>query len=217
MIAELEPLLRSPGLLDYFDELARVIAYENQRRERFYNELTEDGKFEFINGQVFMHSPAKAKHIRIAGNLYKLLDTYVQVRRLGLVSNEKALCVFPRNDYEPDIVFFGPAKARRIEPDTLKHPIPDFIVEVLSPSTEKNDRGVKFVDYAMHGTREYWIIDTDRHTVEKHVAENKIFRKARPQKTGAIASAVIAGFEIPVRAIFEEKANLAALRRILAQ
>ena len=31
--------------------------------------------------------------------------------------------------------FFGVAKTARIQPDTLMHPIPDFIAEVLSPST----------------------------------------------------------------------------------
>ena len=37
---------------------------------------------------VRLHSPAKAKHIRVAANLYQLLDNHVRVRRLGLVSNE---------------------------------------------------------------------------------------------------------------------------------
>ena len=38
-------------------------------------------------------------------------------------------------------------------------PAPDFAVEVLSPSTQKNNRGIKFDDYALHNVSEYWIID----------------------------------------------------------
>ena len=35
----------------------------------------------------------------------------------------------------------------------------DFVVEVLYPSTTGYDRGIKKVDYALHGVAEYWIID----------------------------------------------------------
>ena len=36
-----------------------------------------------------------------------MLNSHVLYRDLGQVQTEKALCVFPRNDYEPDVVFFG--------------------------------------------------------------------------------------------------------------
>jgi len=198
------------------DELNRLASLEKSRRERFYDELTEDGKFEFINGQVLMHSPALDRHTTTLHFLNRLLATFVETRRLGLVRIEKALCVFPRNDYEPDLVFFGPKKARLIEPDTLKYPVPDFIVEVLSPSTAKFDRGVKFEDYALHGVAEYWIVDPVKQTVEQHHARDGRYAKARPQKTGAIEAKTIAGFRLPLRAIFDEAANLTALRRLLA-
>ncbi len=51
---------------------------------------------------------------------------------------------------------------RRPAPSHLaqsKFPAPDLIVEVLSESTEANDRGIKFEDYAAHGVVEYWIVD----------------------------------------------------------
>ncbi len=211
----LTPLLASPELPDFLDELHRVVALENQRRQRFYDELTEDDKFEFINGQVIMHSPALHRHNIVRHHLATLLRVFVEQHNLGIVCDEKALCVFPRNDYEPDIVFFGPRKARLIGPDTMKYPVPDLIVEILSPSTARFDRGVKMQDYAAHRVAEYWIVDPDRETVERHRARDRHYSKVRAQKTGAIASEAVAGFEIPVRAIFEEKASAAALRKIL--
>jgi len=215
MKSVLAPLLESPELPDYVDELARTLARERQRRGKFYDELTEDGSFEFINGEVVMHSPAKHKHNVTVKNLLRLLTTHVELGGLGVAVSEKALCVFPRNDYEPDIVFFGRKKAQTITGDTLKYPIPDFIVEVLSDSTAKNDRGVKFRDYAAHGVGEYWIVDPDAGTVEKFVLQAGRYVKSPAKKTGAIASDVVAGFRIPVRAIFDGKANFAALRQLL--
>jgi hypothetical protein len=108
--AVLEPLLQSPELPEYVDSLNRILALERRCREKFYEELTEDGKFEFINGQVIMHSPAKRKHINVTKNLSRLLSTFVEERELGEVYAEKALCVFPRNDYEPEVCFFSRAK-----------------------------------------------------------------------------------------------------------
>jgi Uma2 family endonuclease len=123
------------------------MASERALRARFYEEVTEDLKAEFINGTVVKHSPVKDRHLAVRDSLHELLRTFCRVHRLGTVRGEKALCTFPRNDYEPDVVFFGPAKASLIEPTTMKFPIPDFICEVLSPSTELYDRGVKFRDF----------------------------------------------------------------------
>ena len=215
MNSVLEPLLKSPELPDYVDELTRTLARERQCRERFYGEVTEDGSFEFINGKVIMHSPARDKHSLIVQNLVRLLSTFVEINALGMVRSEKALCVFPRNDYEPDIAFFGRKKAQTITGDTLKYPIPDFIVEVLSETTAKNDRGVKYQDYAAHGVGEYWIVDPDAESVEQFVPKSGRYAKARRQKSGAVASEVVTGFQIPVRAIFDRRANFAALRQLL--
>lgn len=46
--------------------------------------------------------------MRVKDNLLRMVQSYVIARDLGEVMDEKTLCVFPRNDYEPDIVFFGP-------------------------------------------------------------------------------------------------------------
>ncbi len=44
--------------------------------------------------------------------------------------------------------------------------IPDLVVEVLSPSTEKMDRGLKMETYARHGIGEYWIVDIPQTGIE---------------------------------------------------
>jgi Uma2 family endonuclease len=44
--------------------------------------------------------------------------------------------------------------------------VPDLAVEVLYPSTEKIDRGLKMETYARYGVGEYWIVDAERKTIE---------------------------------------------------
>ena len=144
------------------------------------------------------------------------MDGYARVHQLGEVHIEKAMTCFPRNDYEPDIMFFGTAKLGLISPDTLRFPIPDLIVEVLSPSTEKRDRGIKFTDYALHGVKEYWIVDAVAETVELHCLAGDSYPSVPAQNDGVLSSNVIAGLELPVRAVFDETANAETLRAIWA-
>ena len=173
-------------------------------------------KAEFINGKIIMHSPATCEHTEIRQLIANLLVNHVSVHELGVLHTEKTLCVFPRNDYEPDIVFFGPEKAAKLRPKTLKFPGPDFVCEVLSDSTTKRDRGVKFQDYEAHGVREYWIVNPDRRELEQYVLERGRYVLRMKSRTGEVTSAAIKGFRAPLAAFFNTKANLAALRHLLA-
>lgn len=178
--------------------------------------MTDDGKWEFIDGQVIMHSPAMNRHLHAVKHLTKLLDTFVSIRRLGVVHSEKCMCRFPRNDYEPDVVFFSKEKARDFNAKTMLFPAPDLVVEVLSDSTAKNDRGVKFEDYEQH-VPEYWIIDADEDNVEQYVKRPEGYHLKMKAASGELASEAVPGFVIPVKAIFDEAENLRALELLLKQ
>jgi Uma2 family endonuclease len=214
--ALLDALVKSPRLGHYVDHLTGMLADERRRRERFYDEMNEQVKQEFINGEVIVHSPVKLKHERASRSLLELLDIYVRRHELGYVAHEKLLICLTRNDYEPDVSFFGREKAATFTPNQMKFPAPDFIAEVLSPSTEANDRGVKLEDYAAHGIGEYWIVDPENERVEQYVLMGDAYALQLKVNSGSLRSQVVPGFEIPVRAIFDEQENLAALKKLLA-
>jgi Uma2 family endonuclease len=212
-----ETLARSPKLPRLLDELQRLLREEAERRERFYRELREDQKAEFINGEVVVQSPAKVKHLNATKRLLKILDSYVEKHGLGTVFSEKALVCLSRNDYEPNIVFYGSAKASALHPDQMKLPAPDLVVEVLSASTEERGRGIKIEDYGDHGVGEYWIVDPEGEVVEQHVLHASRYQLESRKGDGELHSTVIKGLNVPVRAIFDPKENLKALQRILSE
>ena len=212
--AILQSLLDSPALPELVEEAHKALAREQKLREKFYADITPEHKWEFIQGEVIMHSPALNRHLFATKRLFRIMDAYISVKNLGIAHTEKAMTSFPRNDYEPDISFFGLTKAQLTSPDTLKFPIPDLIVEVLSPSTEARDRGIKFQDYALHGVAEYWIIDPVAESVELYRLAGELYPPTERQTEGMLCSDAIAGFEIPVRAIFDEAENLRVLREI---
>jgi Uma2 family endonuclease len=213
----IDPLRHSPQLPQAIAILLAEMDSERKRRDQFYHEMTPDQKTEFIDGEVVLHSPARNRHLDVTGRLYKLVHTYVSLHELGQVKSEKCLCVFPRNDYEPDIVFFGLDKSSGLTPDTMKFPIPDLAVEVLSPSTEARDRGVKFDDFASNGVGEYWLIDADSQFVEQYVLQNGEYRLAMKSGSGVLKCQVIAGLIIPIDSFFDEKANIQTIRQLLGE
>ena len=212
----LQPVLHSPQLVEAVDRLQQQIESERELRQQFYDEMTPEQKVEFINGEVVLHSPARNRHLDASSELLMLLKAHVKRHGLGTVKTEKCLCVFPRNDYEPDIVYFGAEKTALLEPETMRFPIPDFVVEVLSESTEQRDRGVKFDDFAAHGVEEYWIIDTESECVEQYIpGKGGVYDLVLKSGQGTIQSRVIEGFVVEIRAIFDEEINLRELHRIL--
>ncbi len=211
----LEPLRHSPQLPEAVSQLQQQIEAERQRRERFYEEMTPEQKIEFIDGEVIVQTPARNRHLDVSRNLTMLLTTHVGLHKLGTIHVEKCLCVFPRNDYEPDIVFFGPEKTATLQPETVKFPVPDLIVEVLSPSTEARDRGVKFEDYAVNGVGEYWIVNADEGCIEQYLLREQGYHLQLKSSSGQLKSEVIQGLVIPIEAIFKEQANLQAVREMI--
>jgi Uma2 family endonuclease len=213
----LQPVLSSPRLAQYAARILDVLADEHSARRHFHETVTDGEKAEFINGEVIHHLPVRLEHNLIGKWLLKLLDTYVAVHRLGYVGYEKLLISLSRNDYEPDLCFFGREKADRFTARQMRFPAPDFIVEILSDRTAANDRGVKLLDYAAHGVDEYWIIDPDEQTIEQYLLRGDAYELAVKVKEGPLTSRAMPGFAIPARAIFDEAENVRALQALVGQ
>jgi Uma2 family endonuclease len=211
----LEQILDLPDAPLLMQEVNNRLNDERQRREQFYNDIDESMKVEFINGEIVVHSPAMKRHNQATGLLYQLLRNFCYKNNLGFVGFEKIMTVFSRNDYEPDIVFFGNEKAKEFKEIQTLFPVPDFVVEILSKSTAKNDRGIKFDDYETHKVAEYWIIDPESEVVEQYLLQEKCYELALKSGNGTIKSKVIKDFEIPIRAIFDVKLNFEILQSLL--
>lgn len=170
---------------------------------------------EFINGEIIFHSPVKLQHNDATILLGMLLKAFVAKNKLGFVGVEKIMVSLTRNDYEPDICFFGKEKAKKFKRKQVQFPAPDFVVEILSDSTAKNDRETKFQDYAAHGVQEYWIIDAEKEIVEQYFLQNESYELLLKAKDGKIESVVLPEFKIPIQANFDEQINLKTLANLI--
>ncbi len=206
-----------PNAFLLVDKVQSRLADEQKRRRHFYKVVEENKKMEFINGEIVFHSPVKLQHNRATKLLCVLLNTFTAKHKLGFVGIEKIMISLTRNDYEPDICYFGNDKAKDFKGKQVQFPAPDFVVEVLSDSTAKADRTTKFQDYAAHGIEEYWIVDAENESIEQYFLQNEQYELSLKAKDGTIESVVLPKFKIPVRAIFDEDENLESLTSIISR
>jgi Uma2 family endonuclease len=206
----------SPMAIILYNRLKSHLDEESQKRQAFYEMVKEDQKAEFINGEIIIHSPVKLRHSLASDSLFVLLHTYTSKHELGFCSHEKLMIRLTRNDYEPDLCFFLKETAKDFKQDQMLFPAPDFVVEVLSPSTENTDRTIKMEDYAQHGIKEYWIIDAEAGFVEQYLLKDEKYALHQKSASGNIQSMVIKGLDIPVQAIFDKDVHSETIRRFLS-
>lgn len=199
----IEELRQSPALVAIVRQMQSDLETEAQRRARFVEEVSESENAEFINGEVIVHSPVKFIHNKVARRILRILEKLNDALG-GEIGVEKLMIETTRNNYEPDLVWFGPAKASRIRDDQRLFPPPDLIVEVLSPSTAAIDRGVKFPDYEAHGVGEYWIVDPDRAAIDHYVLRDGRYIASAPSES--LTSPMLGGACFPMAALFDDAA-----------
>jgi Uma2 family endonuclease len=83
---------------------------------------------------------------------------------------------------------------------------PDLVVEVLSPSTAKNDWNKKFKLYEKSGVREYWIIDPKKKTLHLFLlqSDGKYDAGTVYQSNQKAPMHIFEGLVINLRELFEE-------------
>lgn len=204
----LSEILNEPDAYFLLQEATALLNQERERRLKFYNDITEQEKVEFINGEIIVHSPVTKRHNVASGLLYRLLSIYSGKNNLGFVGIEKIMITLTRNDYEPDICFFLQDKSKNFTEDQTLFPAPDLVIEILSDSTERRDRGVKFKDYQSHKIEEYWIIDPENQTLEQYHLKGDAYDLILKSSQGFVTSFVVKGFQIPILSIFDEAENL---------
>jgi Uma2 family endonuclease len=148
---------------------ARITAAEYLARER-----RAETKSEFLGGVVVAMSGASRQHNRVVLGIAVQLYQQLGDGPWEVFSNDVRVKVSDTGEYTyPDVVVAcGDAQFEDEELDTLLNPT--VLIEVLSPSTERIDRGAKFASYRQLPTlREYLLVAQDRPSVEHYVRDGE--------------------------------------------
>jgi Uma2 family endonuclease len=156
----------------------RVVAMSTAPQSKLsaseYLELERRAKFksEFFNGQVSVRTPCSREHNRIKENLVIGLGTRLKGGRCRTYSSDQRVLVEATGLYTyPDIIILcGQGTYDPLDRDTLTNPT--AIIEVLSPSTERYDRGAKFRNYQQISSLvEYVLVAQDEAVCERYVRQ----------------------------------------------
>ncbi len=124
-------------------------------------------KYECIDGELLVTPAPRVVHVVALAVLGEqiVLSLAGQGRARRVISSTADLRPEPAVVVEPDLFVLraaGTAKTRLDDPACAV-----LIVEVLSSSTAKRDRGIKRLLYQRVGVPEYWIIDLDARLIER--------------------------------------------------
>lgn len=130
----------------------------------------EEPRYEIINGKTVMMSPSSAvNHNTIITNITRIFGNYLDGKRCRNFSDGVDVHLDDKNTVIPDAMII--CNRDIIKNDGI-YGAPDLIVEVLSPSTTKKDKGVKKALYEKHGVKEYWIISQGDKSIEVYLLQN---------------------------------------------
>jgi Uma2 family endonuclease len=135
-------------------------------------ERRNEFKSEYLDGEIQAMTGASREHNFIAGNVYVALRNLLRGKPCEVYISDIRVRIRAANIYTyPDVVVAcGEPAFEDEEVDTLLNPT--LLIEVLSKSTAKYDRTVKFNHYrTLESLAEYLLISQDEYRVEQYTKQ----------------------------------------------
>ena len=136
--------------------------------------LPDGERAELIDGKIYYMAPPNTKHQTLVMDLSYQIKDYIK-------RNNGECNVFPA----PFAVFLNKNNKNYVEPDISVicdknkitdqgcHGAPDWVIEVVSPSSRFMDYFTKLFKYRTAGVREYWIVDSVKQRITVYIFEKE--------------------------------------------
>lgn len=139
-------------------------------------------RYELIDGKAFLMAGPSPTHQRISGKIHQQLMNFLEGKKCEAFAAPFDVRLFEREHDTPDQV------------DTIVQPditvvcdrsklddrgckgAPDMVIEILSPSSQRNDRLVKLNLYQRAKVKEYWIVSPSERSVQVFLLDGDFFR-----------------------------------------
>lgn len=150
----------------------RRVTYE----EYLALDAASDEKLEYERGEVFVLGRGTLEHSRLQATIGYALSNATDRRPCTVYSSSARIrAVKTDRACYPDVtVVCGPAKTLPGDPHTITNPT--ILVEVLSESTEANDRGAKWAHYRrIDSLQEYVLVNQTEPRIEVYRREGQFW------------------------------------------
>ncbi len=147
--------------------------------------LPEGKRAELIDGQIYDMAPPGWTHQKISRKLHQAIANYIDASHGECEALAAPFAVFLNADdktyLEPDISVI--CDISKLDEKGC-HGAPDWVIEIVSPSSKPRDYMKKMFLYYAAGVREYWIVDPEKNmisvygfetnTVEQYPFDNEV-------------------------------------------
>jgi Uma2 family endonuclease len=161
--------------------------------------------FELVEGSLIMSPAPIYFHQGIAGNIVRILHRYLDANPIGEVLFAPCgVFLTEINAYQPDVFFIRNDRLSIIAEHGIEG-APDLVVEILSPSTAKFDKGPKKKIYTASGVQELWLIDPKLKEVMVYdLKESYETPRVTIRATGSFESPLFPGLQLRGTEIFRD-------------
>lgn len=168
-----------------------------------YLQLPEDRRYEIIDGDLFLTPAPSFYHQLVSAHLMFHVMRHIREHALGEIIGAPCDVVLSKTDVvQPDLLFISKER-QEIVAEKYVSAAPDLVVEILSKSTAKRDRGIKAKLYERTGVRELWIVDPWAKTVEIFCrSEGRLEPHAVFDSSDTLVTPTFSGLEIPLTEVF---------------
>jgi len=139
-----------------------------------YLEWEDDQRWELIDGVPILMTAPTWQHQEISSNLHGQLYILLKGKPCKVFHAPFDVRLnadtFDNTVVQPDVLVI--CDRTKLEKTGCKG-APDFVIEIISPSTSSHDRFLKFDLYRKSGVREYWIVEPDTKKVSVHTLSNE--------------------------------------------
>jgi Uma2 family endonuclease len=171
-----------------------------------YLALPDDGRrYEIIEGVLYVSNAPSAEHQLIVTNLATDLLTHVRTHRLGqvIVAPFEVHLSERTRPVQPDLIFVSSGRWLGSGVQFFKG-APDLVVEVLSPSSIRTDRVIKFTAYEQASVAEYWIVNPGLRSIEVYtLSHGEYALLGEFSGEQVVQSRVLGGLALVANAVFQ--------------
>ena len=138
-----------------------------------YLALPDDQRVELIDGVIYDMGSPTSPHQLIAGEIHRQIANYIRENKGSCIPfmapTDVQLACDNRTIVQPDVLVV--CDRSKINRNRI-FGAPDFVAEVLSPSTKSKDIFIKTQKYFYAGVKEYWLVDPMKETVTAYYFQN---------------------------------------------
>ncbi len=177
-----------------------------------YKNFDDSMRCEIFEGEVMMMSPAPNMwHQAISSNLHFIFSKFLKGNTCKAYSAPVDVLLDYKYKFEHSNIILQPDLLVLCDKNKWdKRGIlgaPELVIEILSPSTLKNDIHLKYILYRDYGVKEYWIVNPDARTIHQYFLVDGDYEEfiyySDDKDKNVIKSRLFEGLEIPLSEIFE--------------